>query len=129
MTLIWHIIGRSLTVIKKQCPTKKYTTAQSQTWPPSDDSNWDGRTAPPNLTCLPVVALHIDTEHRNPLPLHVVVIEIDVRDGDVPGWEVSGGAGGGGRLHGGVILQHHHGFLYLWMEGSERGEGRVKLAP
>lgn len=37
------------------------------------------------LTCLPVVALHVDTENRNPLPLHVVVIEINVRDGDVPG--------------------------------------------
>lgn len=71
------------------------------------------QTSPFCLTCLPVVALHINTEHGNPLPLHIVVIEIDVRDGDVPGREVSRGAGGGSRLHGGVVLQHHHGFLHL----------------
>ena len=73
-----------------------------------------------SLTCLPVIALDIDAEHRNPLPLHIVVIEINVWDGDVPGRKVSGGAGGGGCLHGGVILQHHHGFLHLeWKEGGE----------
>lgn len=74
----------------------------------------DDRTSGPlSFTCFPVVAFHVDTEHRNPLPLHVVVVEINIRDGDVPGREVSRGAGGGCCLHGGIILQHHHGFLHL----------------
>lgn len=66
-----------------------------------------------SLTCLPVVAFYIDAEHRDPLPLQIVVIEINVRDGDVPGREVSGGARGGGALHWRVVLQHHCGFLNL----------------
>lgn len=65
------------------------------------------------LTCFPVVALYIDAEHGDPLPFHVVVVEIDVRDGDVPGREVSRRGGAGCCLHGGVVLQHHHGFLHL----------------
>lgn len=73
-----------------------------------------------NRTCFPVVALHVDAEHGNPLPLHVVVVEIDVRDCDAPGWEVSRGAGGGDGLQGGVVLQHHRGFLHLkWREVKE----------
>lgn len=65
------------------------------------------------LTCFAVVPLHVDAEDGDPLPLHVVVVEVDVRDGDVPGGEVPGGAGRGRRLHGGVVLQHHHGLLHL----------------
>lgn len=105
---------------------QKMTTAHSKTSYSkaerrlSDGSKWDRSTCLLSLTCLPVIALYIDTEHRNPLPLHIVVIEIDIWDGDVPGWEVSRGAGGGCCLHGGVILQHHHGFLHLeWKEVRE----------
>lgn len=76
----------------------------------------------PSLTCLAVVPLHIDAEDRDPLPLYVIVIEIDVWDGDIPGGEVPGGARRGRCLHGGVVLQHHHGFLHLERsEGSHRG--------
>lgn len=97
----------------------------------------DDRTSGPlSFTCFPVVAFHVDTEHRNPLPLHVVVVEIYIRDGDVPGREVSRGAGGGCCLHGGIILQHHHGFLHLeqkevrevWLKNtSSGGETEVKI--
>lgn len=116
LTMISHVIDQILTLNTKLYPTK------------SDDSSlenivqwsrktWDRRPGLLSLTCLPVIALNIDTEHRNPLPLHIVIIEVDIWDGDVPGWEVSRGAGGGCCLHGGVILQHHHGFLHLeWKE-------------
>lgn len=67
----------------------------------------------PNLTCLAVVPLHVDAKDGDALPLDVLVVEVDVRDGDVPGRQVPGGAGRGRRLHGGVVLQHHHGFLHL----------------
>lgn len=70
----------------------------------------------PELTCFPVVALHVDAEDGNPLSLHVVVVEVDVRDGDVPGGEVPRRAGRGRRLHRLVVLQDHHGFLHLQLK-------------
>lgn len=68
---------------------------------------------PRSLTFLPVVAFHVDAEDGNLLPLDLVVIDVDVGDGDAPGRQVPQGARCAGRLSGGVVLHHHGRLLHL----------------
>lgn len=66
-----------------------------------------------SLTFLPVVAFHFDAEHGNLFPLGLVLVEVDVGDGDAPGQQVSLGALCAGRLSRRIVLHHDSRLLHL----------------
>ncbi len=75
---------------------------------------------PLSLTFFPVVALHLDPEDEDLLPLHLVIVAVDVGDGDAPGWQVPMGAWHADRLSWWVVLLHDSCLLHL-QECEETG--------
>lgn len=65
------------------------------------------------LTFLPVMALHVDAEDGDLLPLQLVVVAVDVGDVDAPGRQVPQRSRPTGRLGGRIVLHHHGGLLHL----------------